>query len=117
MIYFMIRHKATQELMPELKRTRGYSHWNPAKVDTVETLGKKVLGVPRLFASRKKAIGSIAAWNATPNGRQSSYQSHEGEWDDILDIKPDGRTKDDLEVVSVELVLHPSQELEEENDD
>lgn len=29
-IYYVIRHKATGELMPELKRGRGYSWWNPA---------------------------------------------------------------------------------------
>jgi len=99
----MIRHKATGEFMPELKRTRGYSHWNPAKVDTLENLGKKVLGVPRLFASRKKAHGSIVQWNALPNGRSAFIQGYDGdEWSDC-DTKPDGRSKDDLEIVQVNI--------------
>lgn len=69
MIYYMIRHKASGEFMPELKRTRGYSFWNPDKVNIVEVLGKKVLGVSRLFSSWGKANRSIAQWNALPNFR------------------------------------------------
>lgn len=105
MIYYMIRHKATGEFMPELKKTRGYSHWNPGKVDTIETLGKKVLGVPRLFASRKKALGTIAQWNAMPNARWHTTTSYFGEQDETVDCKPDGRTKDDLEVVKVNIEI------------
>jgi hypothetical protein len=104
MIYYMIRHKATGEFMPELKRTRGYSYWNPSKADTVETLKRKLTGCPRLFSSRRKAVGSIAAWNAFPNSRQGSYQSYDGEWDDRVDIKPDGRSKEDLEIVEVDII-------------
>jgi len=104
MIYYMIRHKATGEFMPELRRTRGYSHWNPAKVDTLQNLGKKVLGVPRLFSSRKKAHGSIVQWNAVPNGKVSGHQnSWDGEWDEDLSTKEDGRSKDDLEIVEVNI--------------
>jgi len=103
MIYYMVRHKATGEFMPELKRTRGYSHWNPAKVDTVETLGKKVLGVPRLFANRKKAHNTIVQWNACPNSYVRGSHSYDGEWDEDLNVKPDGRTKEDLEIVEVNI--------------
>lgn len=103
MIYYMIRHKETGEFMPELKRTRGYSHWNPSKVDTVEHLGKKVLGVPRLFASRKKAHNSIVQWNAVPNGRFKLVQGYDGDSDYDVDIKPDGRSKDDLEIIEVNI--------------
>lgn len=103
MIYYMIRHKATGEYMPELKRTRGYSFWNPAKVDIVNVLGKKVLGVPRLFSSRRGAHYSIVQWNACPNGRMKGSQNYYGEWDEFMDIKPDGRSKDDLEIIKVEL--------------
>jgi hypothetical protein len=103
MIYYMIRHKATGEFMPELRRTRGYSFWNPGKVNTLETLGKKVLGVPRLFASPRQASRSIIQWNSLPNGRVKSYQSHEGEWDELIDSTPDGRSKSDLEIVTVNI--------------
>ena len=30
MIYYMIRHKASGEFMPIMKRGRGYTHWNPS---------------------------------------------------------------------------------------
>lgn len=100
MIYYMIRHKATGEFMPELKRTRGYSFWNPAKVNTLEILGKKVLGVPRLFSTRKRAHGSIVQWNANPNSRVGYSLDLE---DDAVNIKPDGRSKEDLEIVEVDI--------------
>lgn len=102
MIYYMIRHKATGEFMPELKRTRGYSHWNPAKVNTLEHLNKKLLGTPRLFPHRKKAHGSIVQWNAVPNSYTRGNHA-DGEWDDYLITKFDGRTKDDLEIVEVNI--------------
>lgn len=99
-IYYVIRHKVTGELMPELKRTRGYSHWNPSKVVTSEHLKTKLLGTPRLISSRGKAHRCIAQWNALPNGREKINQIH----DDVeLDYKPDGRSKDDLEVVEVRI--------------
>lgn len=97
----MIRHIASGEFMPELRRTRGYSHWNPAKVNTEEHLKDKLLGVPRLFSSRKRAHNSIVQWNAVPNGRWSQSTSYYGETDESVDIKPDGRKKEDLEIVEV----------------
>lgn len=104
MTYYMVRHKATGEFMPELKRTRGYSHWNPAKVDTAGHLGKKLLGIPRLFPRRNSAFRAIVAWNAMPNGRVHGFQSYEsGEWDENISSKDDGRSKDDLEVVEVNI--------------
>lgn len=106
MIYYMIRHKATGEFMPELRRTRGYSHWNPAKFDTTEHIDKKkLLGVPRLFHSRKRAINCIAQWNSMPNSKAYGHQRYDGEWDDGIDCKPDGRSKDDLEVVEVSIEI------------
>lgn len=100
----MIRHKATGEFMPELKRTRGYSHWNPAKVDTATHLGRrKLLGVPRLFPFRKNAFRSIVQWSCYPNGKTNSHQTYFGEYKEDIDIKPDGRTKADLEIVIVNI--------------
>ncbi len=104
MIYYMIRHKVTGEFMPELKKTRGYSHWNPAKVDTIETFGKNLLGVPRLFSSRGKAHRSIVQWNAIPNGKQSYGSGEYGDLEpDDIKITPDGRSKDNLEIVEVSI--------------
>lgn len=104
MIYYMIRHKATGEFMPELKRTRGYSWWNPTEVITeVGPLKGKLLGVPRLIATRRRASRCISLWNAYPNGRYKLQTSYQGEVDDFVDTTPDGRSKDDLEIIEVEI--------------
>lgn len=102
MIYYMIRHKKTGEYMPQLKRGTGYSHWNPAKVQTAEHFKKKILGVPRLFPSLRIARQCIVAWNAMPNARYEGYTSF-GEDDYNVNFKPDGRTKEDLEIVEVNI--------------
>lgn len=109
MRFFLIRHIKTGEFMPELKRGRGYSHWNPDKKDSLNQVSeKKLTGTPRLFPSRRSANGTIARWNSTPNGRMT-YRSAGpfGEEDYDIDIKDDGRKKEDLEVVEVELVVEP----------
>ena len=98
----MIRHKASGEFMPELKRTRGYSHWNPGANKSPDA--KKFTGAPRLIPSRRNAIRMIAQWNANPNARYAGYINSYGEDDYGVDTKPDGRTKDDLEVVAVDIV-------------
>jgi len=103
MIYYVIRHKASGEFMPQLKRGRGYSHWNPSKETTIENLKKKLTGVPRLLPSRRVAHRCIVQWNACPNGKQSWHTSYDGDEFDDLDIKPDGRSKDDLEIVEVNI--------------
>ena len=100
----MIRHKATGEFMPELDRTRGYSFWNPSREPTSQAFAKsKLLGVPRLFPARRNAHRSIVQWNAHPNSKMIGRQTYDGEWDEDLDTKPDGRSKDDLEVVEVSI--------------
>jgi len=105
MIYYMVRHKATGEFMPELRRGRGYTHWNPGKYETATHLGrKKLIGVPRLFPSRKSAIGTITQWNALPNayaGFRSSGPFGSDEYE--TNTTNDGRSKDDLEVVEVNI--------------
>lgn len=107
MIYYAIRHKATQELMPQLARGKGYSHWNPAVTPTTEVFkGAKLVGVPRLVPSLRTARQIINQWNSTPNGRYTSHQSSAGDYDEVLDIKPDGRKKEDLEVIEVEILVH-----------
>lgn len=104
MRYYLIRHKASGEFMPELRRTRGYSHWNPAKVDTVQNLGSKVIGTPRLFPTRKMAHNSINQWNANPNAYNGPKGNGFGYDDYGFNINPDGRSKDDLEIVEVDIV-------------
>lgn len=102
MIYYMIRHKATGEFMPELKRTRGYTHWNPSTSGSPDN--KKLTGCPRLFPSFKKARRCIAMWNSMPNAKMSYSRSYDGEEDYSIDFKSDGRKKEDLEVVIVDIV-------------
>lgn len=104
MIYYMIRHKATGEFMPELRRGRGYSYWNPSKEDTLNVFThRKLTGTPRLLPSRRTAHRAIVQWNAMPNARLMVNHSFFGEEDEKIDIKPDGRSKEDLEIVEVNI--------------
>lgn len=100
--FYLIRHKATQQVMPQCIRGRGYSHWNPGS-DEVISKGL-FLNVPRLLESKKQAERCISMWFTWPNGKRSSYQSYDGEWDDITDFKSDGRKKEDLEIVKIRIV-------------
>lgn len=105
MIYYMIRHIATEEFMPELERGRGYSHWNPAKEATERRFRpRKLRGTPRLFPSRRTAARAIAAWNAYPNS-YNGYTRSPVDDDYDIQIKDDGRKKEDLEVVEVDITL------------
>lgn len=102
MTLFVIRHKATGKLMPQLTgRARGYSHWNPSRATTLK---KAETGIPRFLSSATQARQCIAQWNANPNGIYKGYTSFAGEDDYFTDTTDDGRTKDDLEVVMVEVI-------------
>jgi hypothetical protein len=98
--YYVIRHIKTGELMPQMKRDRGYSHWNP---DNPKEINK--LGVPRLIDTRRRAVHCINQWAALPNAVKKFSTSYYGEEKEDIDIKPDGRKKEDLEVVEVNLEL------------
>lgn len=100
--FYLIRHIATKQIMPLARRNRGYSHWNPDS-DSIITKGL-FRNVPRLLESEKQAAQCIRQWFNYPNGRQTSYQTHYGEWDDIVDFKPDGRKKEDLEIVKIRMI-------------
>lgn len=101
MKFYLIRHKASNTLMPQARKNRGYSHWNPSTEHSFEA----ALDVPRLMTSRKSAEACISQWVALPNGRQTSYTTYDGEWDDMVDFKEDGRTKNDLEVIEADLCI------------
>ena len=102
--YYMVRHKATGEFMPELKRGRGYSHWNPSKVDTANHFGRrKLIGVPRLFPSWSSAYRTIVQWNALPNSYNGFRSGPFGSDEYEIQTTNDGRSKDDLEVVEVNI--------------
>jgi hypothetical protein len=97
---FIIKHKKTGLFMPEVRTKGGYSHWNPDNPKMPDIFRD----VPRLFMTEKRAKQCIVQWFVCQNGRRSMHQSRDGEWDDIVDIKLDGRTKEDLEVIKVEIM-------------
>ncbi len=99
-VYYAIRHKATGQFMPQL-RGRGYTFWNPASTSPTNNLGhNKNLGTPRLLPSRRKAVGCINQWNCNPNASMRGSSGMFGEDIDIA-VTPDGRKKEDLEIVEV----------------
>lgn len=99
--YYVIRHKASGELMPQMKRGRGYSHWHPG----VNPLPSSSDNIPRIVHSLGKANRCISQWNTYPNGRTTTSQSYHGDIDIFTDFKPDSRKKEDLEVVEIILKL------------
>lgn len=101
MRYYVIRHKKTGDLMPEVKTRGGYSHWNPNNPN----MPKIFWGVPRLLDTRRRAAKCIIQWFVNQNGRRHFAQSYGGEYDEIIDFKPDGRKKDDLEIIEVDIIL------------
>jgi hypothetical protein len=101
MIFYAIRHIKSGKLMPEVKTRGGYSHWNPDNSTIPEEI---FLDVPRLFRFSKKAKKCIIQWFACQNGRRSFGQnSYTGEYDDFINFEKDGRKKEDLEVIKIEL--------------
>lgn len=105
MIFYVIMHKATGLLMPQARKSRGYSHWNPTLQNGDNQVGvmQTALGYPRLFDTRRRAAGAISQWAANPNARFHHSMSYYGEEDNDVISKPDGRSKDDLIVVEVSI--------------
>lgn len=101
---FVIRHKASGELMPLMRRGKGYSHWNPGNQKYVI---QAQTDTPRILLSKKQAQGVINQWNAIPNGKMhySSPSWYNPDGDESMDIKPDGRRKEDLEIVPAKLEI------------
>ena len=101
--YFIIRYKATNQITPQL-RDRGYTYWNPSSSNPMNNLERKNLNTPRLFETYDRAYRAIVQWNSLPNARPVVNLSYSGSESDSIDYTPDGRTKDDLEIVKVRLV-------------
>lgn len=102
--YYAIRHKETGELMPQGKKDRGYSHWNPSNKEH-EFIG--ALSTPRLLDTRRRAAKCIASWAAFPNGDIHTMTDWEtGASEDVgVRYERDGRKKEDLEVVEITLIV------------
>lgn len=97
--YYIIRHKATRQVMPLMKRGRGYTSWNPSSTKEEDKVFSAT-DLPRLIWSKEKAKRVISVWSFMPNG----YVKHNWDGDSDIDIKPDGRTKDDLEIVKIRII-------------
>lgn len=93
MIYYAIRHKLTKQIMPQMLRGRGYSHWNPSKPDVIVY---SITDIPRLFTNKNHALRAISGWYNCPNARH--------DYDGDIKIGPmDDRKKEDLEIIKVSL--------------
>lgn len=95
--YYLIRHKETREIMPQSKCRRGYSHWNPSNKNLIF---HGASNTPRLFINEKSAKRTISAWFYMPNSRNT--YNNEGECE--LDLKDDGRKKEDLEILKIRII-------------
>jgi ribosomal protein S19 len=98
MEYYLIKHVASGEYMPQMKRGRGYSHWNPSKQSKMSVR----TNVPRLLTSEAQAKRVITAWSVYPNASTIRFESGFEQCDDFL-TKPDGRKKEDLTVVKMRM--------------
>lgn len=102
MKFFLVRHIATGELLPQFKG-RGSTHWNPAAPVSIISKNR---GVPKLFAEERRAKSFIGHWargaariakEGTVSG--SRYQEY------IVTENTDGRKREDLEVIPVVLII------------
>jgi hypothetical protein len=96
--YYVIKHVATGELMPQMKRGKGYTHWNP---DT-KSIPDQSLGIPRLFSTIKSAKLSIIQWASNPN-MAAKYDFDSDYCDNI--ITEDGRSRSNLIAVEVKMEI------------
>jgi hypothetical protein len=90
MKFYIIQHIASGEFMPQMKRNRGYSHWNPSTLSIPDNAMK----VPRLLTSISQAKRVISQWFANPNMTVSYYTGG----DEDIKFKNDGRRKSDLRI-------------------
>ena len=107
MVYYIIRHKSTGQIMPLMKRNRGYSHWNPSNKENPSYKIYSELKVPRILESLQSAKKVINGWKDYPNGKNSPMYDRESGYTEFdLHFKDDGRNKEDLEIVKVTLSMH-----------
>lgn len=99
---YLIRHVPSQKLMPQLRRGKGYSHWNPSVSN--EKLAAE-LPQPRIFMNIQAAKQAVAQWFAMPNAEMREYTTLHGEGDYGICFKEDGRKKEDLEIIPARIVM------------
>lgn len=112
--FFALRHKATQQYMPEFESGRGYSHWSPVGVveGGIATVGGDgaLAGSVRLFPTMQGANNARVAWARGIHERHFTgpdISSLDPGGDDYVKVRDAGRTKDDLEIVP--MLLTPSE--------
>lgn len=97
---FALRHKATQQFMPEFENGRGYTHWSPGA--GIVDVG--VTGSIRLFMTYRAADIARTMWTRGVFERRYTEASYESLYEETF-VKPRdvGRKKDDLEIVQFAL--------------
>lgn len=83
-----------------MRRGKGYSHWNPGIEGNIVDAAEDI---PRIFPTKIRAKRAITAWVVFANSSYKGYTNHLGEDDYDIQSKDDGRKKEDLEVVMVEM--------------
>ncbi|MNL20623.1 hypothetical protein D3C87_1418800 [compost metagenome] len=91
---FAIRHKEHQIFMPQYKSGKGYSYW------LYDDIVDNQLPVPRLIESRAKAEKIIVEW---AKGVFKWVEKVNWDADPKRKMHDVGRSKNDLEVVELEL--------------
>ena len=105
----MIRHKASGEFMPLMKRGKGYSHWNPV-AQTEKIIA--TTNIPRFLPSLRMSRRVCSMWVTMPNAYMGYSTNYNGDENYDLKWKDDGRKIEDLEIVTVnieEVEVIPSQ--------
>lgn len=104
--FFVLRHKATERLMPaQMSRSGrcGWSYWNPASADRSEHGHGSV---PRLFETLRSAQNARSAWAQGYHRRESGvtydWEGTPDGYDNHL-VDDAGRKLTDLEILVVEL--------------
>lgn len=99
--FWVIKHKPTGELMPLMKRNKGYTHWRPGNPD--DKLYQ--ISVPRLFSKKAYAKAAINWWLKGKTSMHVYRDSFSFDCDvEISTAQVPNRKADDLEIVPVNLV-------------
>lgn len=110
--FYALRHVRSSLLMPNMKRGRGYTHWNPDNVEATQEL-YSAMQTPRLLTTKKQAQRCRQLWAQYPCAFTVRYEqsmwSDEGGGEDFR-TKPDGRKLDDLEIVAVHVIVNDVKE-------
>lgn len=100
MLYYVIQHVATGQLMPEMKRSRGYTHWNPNNPEVKRLFNK--LETPRLFTKSVDAHRAANYWARMPN----QYSHFDGfNEEHYTGVKEDGRKRTDIVIRVLHVTL------------